>query len=100
LATGKHILKPAGKEVKVMKPTRKEYEQRRQELLNLLYTMVDELEHNPTLHRRKAGLPFDMLESIVYQMLTALEGAVNRWAVPGIEKRLEWLKERWERLRH
>ena len=83
-----------------MKSTRKEYEQRRQELLNLLYTMVDELEHNPTLRRRRAGFPFDMLESIVYQMLAGLEGAVNRWAVPGIEKRLGWLKERWERLRH
>lgn len=82
-----------------MKPTHKEYEQRRQELLNLLYTMVDELEHNPSLRHRRAGFPFDVLESIVYQMLTALEGAVNRWAVPGIEKRLEWLKERWERLR-
>ena len=57
LATGKHNLKPAGKEVKVMKPTHKEYEQRRQELLNLLYTMVDELEHNPSLRRRGPRFP-------------------------------------------
>ena len=39
-----------------MKPTHKEYEQRRQELLNLLYTMVDELEHNPTLPEEGTGI--------------------------------------------
>ena len=82
-----------------MKSTRREYEKQRQELLHLLYNMVDELEHNPSLHRRKGGFPFDMLESSIYQILSALEGAINRWALPMIERRLEWLRERWERLR-
>ena len=56
-----------------MKHTRKEYEQQRQELLDLLYTMVDELEHNPSLRRRRPGFPFDMLESSIYQMLKRLK---------------------------
>jgi len=82
-----------------MKSTRKEYNQSRKELLDLLYTMVDELEHNPSLRRRKPGFPFDVLESGIYQVISALDGAVKRWAMPAIERRLEWLRVRWERVR-
>ena len=82
-----------------MKSTRKEYNQSRKELLDLLYTMVDELEHNPSLRRRKPGFPFDVLESAIYRVLSALEGAVKRWVLPVFERRLEWLRVRWDRLR-
>ena len=82
-----------------MKDKRKEYDQQRKELLDVLYTMVDELEHNPALRRRRPGFPLDLLESGVYQVLAVLEGAVKRWAMPAIERRLEWLRVRWERVR-
>ena len=78
---------------------RKEYNQSRQELLSLLYNMVDELEHNPALRRRGPGFPFDLLESGIYQVFSALEGAVRHWALPVLESRLEWLRVRWDRLR-
>ena len=79
-----------------MKPTRKAYERNRSELLDLLYTMIDELERNPSLRRRK-GFPFDALESIVNLPLTVFEAVVNRLAMPGIERWLERLRKRWEK---
>jgi hypothetical protein len=79
-----------------MKPTLKEYERSRRQLLDLLYTMTDELERNPSLRRRK-GFPFDVLESIVNLPLTLFEAVVNRLAMPVIERQLEWLRKRWEK---
>ena len=77
-----------------MKPTRKEYEHNRRELLDLLYTMIDELEGGPSLRRRK-GFPFDALESSANALLNLLEGAVNRLALPRIERLLERLRKHW-----
>ena len=78
-----------------MKPTRKEYDRNRRELLDLLYTMIDELERNPSIRRRK-GFPFDALESSANLLLNTLEGVVNRLALPRIERQLERLRKRWE----
>ena len=78
-----------------MKPTRKEYDRNRRELLDLLYTMIDELERNPSIRRRK-GFPFDALESSANLLLNMLEAVVNRLALPRIERQLERLRKRWE----
>ena len=80
-----------------MKPTRKEYEHNRRELLDLLYTMIDELERNPSFRRRK-GFPFDALESSANLLLSMLEAVINRLAMPRIERQLERLRKRWERI--
>ena len=79
-----------------MKPTHRDYERKRQEVLDLLYTMIDELEHNPSLRRRR-GLLYDAMESIANLPLTMLEGVIKRIAMPGIEKWLERLRKRWEK---
>ena len=79
-----------------MKPTRRDYERKRREVLDLLYTMIDELENNPSLRRRK-GFPFDILESSANKLLEMLGAIVNRLAMPGIERQLERLRKRWEK---
>ena len=79
-----------------MKPTRRDYERKRREVLDLLYTMIDELEHNPSLRRRK-GFPFDILESSANKLVDMLDAAIKRIAMPGIERWLEKLRKRWEK---
>jgi hypothetical protein len=84
---------PDRKEVITLKINQKQAEQQRRELLDLLYTMIEELENNPSMRRRESGFFFSWLVGGISKTLDGLEGLVAKKVVPLIEKQLD----RWKR---
>ena len=66
----------------------KNREAQRQELINLIYSMIDELE-DPSKRRLYSGFPFNILEKSAHAGLDGLQWVFETKVVPGIEKRLE-----------
>ena len=66
----------------------KDREAQRQDLISLLYSMIDELEH-PSKRRLYSGFPFNILEKSAHAGLDGLQWIVETKVVPRIEKRLE-----------
>ena len=71
-----------------MSGTFKDREVQRQQLIYMLYSMIDELEH-PSKRRRDSGFPFNILEKSAYAVLDGLQLIVETMMVPWIEKQLE-----------
>ena len=66
----------------------KDREAQRQQLIHMLYSMIDELEH-PSIRRLDSGFPFNILEKSAYASLDGLQWIVEQKVVPRIEKQLE-----------
>ena len=69
----------------------KDREVQRQQLINMLYSMIEELEH-PSNRRLDSGFPFNILEKSAYAGLDGLQWIVEQKVVPRIEKQLERLR--------
>jgi hypothetical protein len=71
-----------------MPGTVKDRELQRQQLIHMLYSMIDELEH-PSKRRLDSGFPFNILEKSAYAGLDGLQWIIETMVVPRIENRLE-----------
>jgi len=66
----------------------KDRKAQRQQLIYMLYSMIDELEH-PTKRRLESDFPFNILEKSAYAGLDGLQWIVETMVVPRIEMQLE-----------
>ena len=69
----------------------KDRKAQRQQLIYMLYGMIEELEH-PSKRRLDSGFPFNILEKSAYAGLDGLQWIVETMVVPRIEKQLERFK--------
>jgi hypothetical protein len=66
-----------------------EFDRERRKLLDLLYTVIDDLEAYPGIRKRSSGFPFSILERSVGKAIDVIQGAVDQRIVPWVVKHLK-----------